>query len=504
VVGATSELDQRASGSNTGDLLDLTAPGGGTNTPPPAAQPTLNILSVASSTCSPLVCNPAFIVPDPSGGPDRYLRRAGTSMAAAFVAGAVAQIIGEDPRVEVEDVRARLFGNAADRGPRGWDAGFGWGRLDALASVGDLRRYAIARIAVPASNQLVHGVVRIAGTAAARDLTRFEVSIGQGASPTVWSTAGVVPVPKPTAFGELAHWDTTGLAGGTWTIRLVVEDDVLGAREHRRTVTVSPSVEQPLLVVDVDSERGGEGSVQASPLGVFCDGVPASTQTCSYPLVPGTMVTLSPVAGDLSHFSGWSGGCTGTGACTVPVSGVRYVRATFHGPYRFGLEVQAGYHGQGAGYVDPPGLPCDTGETCRFAYRQGTPITVFRFEGGPLDSWSWIEGPCEGSQTTLVMDRDILCKGLTSQVNWSTPVTASAGNDLRAAVGTPVTLNGYGFSPARPLTFTWTDLTNNAFVSDELQPSVTLAYGVHEMHLRVTDANGESNEDVMLLVVHEP
>ncbi len=504
VVGATSELDQRASGSNTGDLLDLTAPGGGTNTPPPAAQPTLNILSVASSTCSPLVCNPAFIVPDPSGGPDRYLRRAGTSMAAAFVAGAVAQIIGEDPRVEVEDVRARLFGNAADRGPRGWDAGFGWGRLDALASVGDLRRYAIARIAVPASNQLVHGVVRIAGTAAARDLTRFEVSIGQGASPTVWSTAGVVPVPKPTAFGELAHWDTTGLAG-TWTIRLVVEDDVIGAREHRRTVTVSPSVAQPLLVVDVDSERGGEGSVQASPLGTFCDNVAAFTQTCSYPLMAGTTVTLSAVAGDLSHFAGWSGACSGTGACTVPVSQVRYVRATFHGPYRVGLEVLPGYHGQGAGYVDPPGRPCDTGETCRFAYRRGTPVTVFRFEGGPLDNWAWLEGPCEGSQTTLIMDQDHFCKAETFQVNHLNPVSAHAGPDQRVPMGTPVTLTGSGSSPAQPLTFEWTDLTNNnAFVSDELRPTVTLAYGVHELMLRVSDPNGESNSDTVLVVVHEP
>ena len=37
-----------------------------------------------------------------------------------------------------------------------------------------------------------------------------------------------------------------------------------------------------------------------------------------------------------------------------------------------------------------------------------------------------------------------------------------------------------------------------------MQPSVTLGYGVHEMHLRVTDANGESNEDITLVVVHEP
>jgi hypothetical protein len=34
--------------------------------------------------------------------------------------------------------------------------------------------------------------------------------------------------------------------------------------------------------------------------------------------------------------------------------------------------------------------------------------------------------------------------------------------------------HGYAFSQAQPLTYTWTDLTNNAFVSDELQPAVTL------------------------------
>ena len=501
VVSATTEIDQRASFSNYGDLMDLAAPGGGTNTPPPAAQPTANILSVASSTCSPLVCDPAVIV---TSGGVRYLRRSGSSQAAAFVAGVAAQILSEDPRLEPDSVRTRLLGGVTDRGPRGWDPALGWGRLDALASVGDLRRYAIARIAVPASGQTVNGVVRIAGTAAARELTQFEVSVGQGASPTTWTTTGVVPVERPTAFGELAHWDTTGLAAGPWTIRLTVEDDVLGVRENRRTVNVVSTSPQPLLVVDVESERGGAGTVQVAPLGEFCDGTGYMTKTCSYLPLSGTTVTLTPLPGDLSHFVGWSGACSGSGSCTVPVSAVRYVRATFHGPFLFGLEVMAGYHGQGAGQIVPPDVPCDTGQTCRFAYAKGTPITVFRFEGGPLDNWAWIEGPCNGTQTHLVMDQDYFCKAETFQVNHLNPVTVSAGYDQRAPLGTPVTLPGYAVSQAQPLTYTWTDLTNNILVSEELQPAVTLGYGVHELLFRATDANGEANEDKMLLVVHEP
>ena len=99
-----------------------------------------NILSLASSSCSPLVCDAHLLV-----GDSQYLRRAGTSMSAAYVSGVAALVLAEHPLAHLQWVRQRLFGNAQDLGPKGHDSMFGWGRLTALNAVADLRRYILAR-----------------------------------------------------------------------------------------------------------------------------------------------------------------------------------------------------------------------------------------------------------------------------------------------------------------------------------------------------------------------
>jgi hypothetical protein len=65
------------------------------------------------------------------------------------------------------------------------------------------------------------------------------------------------------------------------------------------------------------------GSVSSSPAGIACGG------TCSASYNAGTAVTLtvSVLAG--SSFTGWSGACTGAGACSVTMDQARSVTATF-------------------------------------------------------------------------------------------------------------------------------------------------------------------------------
>jgi uncharacterized repeat protein (TIGR02543 family) len=68
----------------------------------------------------------------------------------------------------------------------------------------------------------------------------------------------------------------------------------------------------------------GSGTVTSSPAGIDCGA------TCSHAYTQGVMVTLTPTAAAGSSFAGWSGDCTGTGACTVTMSQARSVTATFN------------------------------------------------------------------------------------------------------------------------------------------------------------------------------
>jgi phospholipase C len=67
----------------------------------------------------------------------------------------------------------------------------------------------------------------------------------------------------------------------------------------------------------------GQGAVTSSPAGINCG------TTCSASFTSGTSVSLTaaPVAG--SSFGGWSGACTGTGACSVALTTDSSVTATF-------------------------------------------------------------------------------------------------------------------------------------------------------------------------------
>lgn len=69
----------------------------------------------------------------------------------------------------------------------------------------------------------------------------------------------------------------------------------------------------------------GGGTVTSAPGGISCGA------TCSASYASGTSVILTAAAVG-STFTGWSGGCAGTGACTVTMSSVQTVTATFEQP----------------------------------------------------------------------------------------------------------------------------------------------------------------------------
>lgn len=129
-VAATTPADSRASFSNYGSHIDLSAPGE-------------NILSTA-----------------PGNG---YQTFAGTSMATPHVAGLAALLKAREPRLNPAGLTALLQGQADDLGEPGWDRFFGHGRVNARKALEavEQNRPPSAEISFPADRTVARGIVLI-------------------------------------------------------------------------------------------------------------------------------------------------------------------------------------------------------------------------------------------------------------------------------------------------------------------------------------------------------
>jgi YVTN family beta-propeller protein len=71
----------------------------------------------------------------------------------------------------------------------------------------------------------------------------------------------------------------------------------------------------------------GSGTVASTPSGINC-----GTSSCAARFAVGTPVSLSASAASGSNFVGWSGPCSGAGACDVVANEDQFVTATFNSP----------------------------------------------------------------------------------------------------------------------------------------------------------------------------
>ncbi len=136
---------------------------------------------------------------------------------------------------------------------------------------------------------------------------------------------------------------TTLTAGGTCTINFSVTRNVVGPRATTLTVTTmqgtTPVIFLLSLQVTVRSQSAfpftvaksgsGAGRVVSVPYGIDCGNF-CQVTVVGDALPANQMVTLNATPNQGSDFVGWSGDCTGTGACVVTVSAARNVMAAFN------------------------------------------------------------------------------------------------------------------------------------------------------------------------------
>ncbi len=212
VVSATTPNDTRASFSNFG-VIDVAAPGSGDPNDPGIYEGKYGILSLRSAQC---VQTNAACAPELGVG-DQYARMGGTSMAAPQVSGAAALILSLHPEYSQEQVRQVLRRTSVDVGSAGYDADFGYGRLDTGT-------FATEQVPLEALIQMPlvvnTNLVTINGRASGSQFSKYVLEYGAGANPTTWTT--LVTSTTAVQNGSLFFWKPTSLPDGDYTFRLKV------------------------------------------------------------------------------------------------------------------------------------------------------------------------------------------------------------------------------------------------------------------------------------------
>src|SRR5207302_879703 len=97
----------------------------------------------------------------------------------------------------------------------------------------------------------------------------------------------------------------------------------------------------------------GSGTVTSAPAGISCPG------TCTVSFTVGTVITLSETPSAGYSFTSWSGACTGSGACPLPLgSPLLAVTPPFAPPPPSTLTVTLSPSAGGTVTSSPPGVSC--------------------------------------------------------------------------------------------------------------------------------------------------
>ena len=158
--------------------------------------------------------------------------------------------------------------------------------------------------------------------------------------------------------------------------------------------TILQSVAVITHVLTVTPKGTGSGTVTSNPSGITCGA------TCSASFSQGVAVTLTASADTGSIFAGWSGGCQGTGICSVTMNSDITVTATFTLKT---YTLTATKSGSGVGTLSAPGLTC-SGASCSGPYPYNTTvnITATALTGSTFAGWTGCDSGSGNTCTVTV------------------------------------------------------------------------------------------------------
>lgn len=143
------------------------------------------------------------------------------------------------------------------------------------------------------------------------------------------------------------------------------------------------------LTVTKAGSGSASGRVTSLPAGINCG------STCAHSYAYGRSVQLKATPAIGTSFDGWTGGCSGTGSCTVAMDKARAVTASFTKRPPASLKVSRSGHGTVTSR--PSGISC--GSTCSHVFTYGTAVTLTAAPalGSVFTGWS---GSCTGARRT--------------------------------------------------------------------------------------------------------
>lgn len=209
-IAATNYRDQKASFSNYGAKIDITAPG-------------VEILSLRASGTDMYLGSSGYspgarFVPafDQNA---KYYRANGTSMACPHAAGIMALAVSSNPQASNEEIKTILQVSSDDIGQIGHDPYFGYGRANALRAL--KISHACASISSPLSQSYVRGTVDIFGSAYIENsFERYELYYAPNKEPQNMTRFAYSDTPVVSEL--LGILDTTQCSEGRYIIILKV------------------------------------------------------------------------------------------------------------------------------------------------------------------------------------------------------------------------------------------------------------------------------------------